>query len=66
MSVGTFLQDQVLGMAWLRELIGRGLSGLGVDLESRLGGSLHFFLYDVVNITVLLPVFILIVSYIQS
>ena len=66
MSVGTFLQDQVLGMAWLRELIGRGLSGLGVDLESRLGGSLHFFLYDVVKIMVLLTVLILIVSYIQS
>lgn len=66
MSIGTFLQDQVLGMAWLKELIGRGLSALGVDLESRLGGSLHFFLYDMVKIMVLLTVLILIVSYIQS
>ena len=66
MSIGTFLQDQVLGMAWLKELIGRGLSALGVDLESRLGGSLHFFLYDIVKIMVLLTVLILIVSYIQS
>lgn len=66
MSIGTFLQDQVLGMAWLKELIGRGLSALGVDLESRLGGSIHFFLYDMVKIMVLLTVLILIVSYIQS
>lgn len=66
MSIGTFLQDQVLGMAWLKELIGRGLSALGVDLESRLGGSLHFFLYDMVKIMVLLTILILIVSYIQS
>lgn len=66
MGVWDFVQEQVLGMKWLSGLIGGGLSQLGVDVESRLGGSLHFFLYDVVKITVLLCVLIFVISYIQS
>lgn len=66
MGVWDFVQEQVLGMKWLSGLIGGGLSRLGVDVESRLGGSLHFFLYDVVKITVLLCVLIFVISYIQS
>lgn len=61
-----FIQSQLLGMKWLDELIGVGLSGLGLDIGSRIGGSVNFFLYDVVKITVLLCVLIFGISYIQS
>lgn len=65
-STWLFIQDQVLGMKWLNTVIGNGLSALGLDTTSRLGGSIQFFLYDVVKITVLLCVLIFIISYIQS
>lgn len=66
MGVWTFIQDQVLGMKWLNQLIGMGLSALGLDVEGRVGGSVQFFLYDVVKITILLCVLIFVISYIQS
>ena len=61
-----FIQNQVLGMKWLNELIGRGLAALGLDTADRVGGSIRFFLYDTVKIMVLLGVLILVISYIQS
>lgn len=61
-----FIQNQVLGMKWLERLIGRGLEDLGVDLTTRWGGSLQFFCYDVIKITILLCALIFVVSYIQS
>ncbi|MBC5582293.1 permease [Anaerofilum sp. BX8] len=61
-----FVQDQVLGMKWLSELIGRGLSALGLDTGSRMGGSIQFFLYDTVKITLLLCGLIFFISYLQS
>ena len=66
MGIWTFIQDQVLGMQWLNAAIGRGLEALGLDLSGRLGGSVQFFLYDVLKITVLLCVLIFCISYIQS
>lgn len=39
---------------------------MGVDTTSPIGGSLHFFLYDVIKITVLLCLLIFLVSYLQS
>lgn len=65
-STWLFIQDQVLGMKWLNTVIGNGLSAFGLDTTSRLGGSIQFFLYDVVKITVLLCVLIFVISYIQS
>lgn len=65
-SIWLFIQNQVLGMNWLNNLIANGLSALGLDTASRLGGSLHFFLYDIVKITVLLCFLIFVISYIQS
>lgn len=62
----TFIQDQVLGMKWLNVVIGKGLSILSLDTSSRWGGSVQFFLYDTVKITVLLCVLIFGISYIQS
>lgn len=61
-----FFQNQVLGMKWLKEVIGRLLSVLGLDLGGRIGGSIQFFLYDMIKIMVLLGVLIFIISYIQS
>ena len=65
-SLWLFIQDQVLGMKWLNVLIGDMLSLLGMDTASRLGGSIQFFVYDVVKITVLLCFLIFVISYIQS
>lgn len=61
-----FIQDQVLGMKWLNEVIGRGVSLLGLDTASRWGGSVQFFLYDTLKITALLCVLIFGISYVQS
>ena len=65
-DTGEFLQNQVLKMEWLNSLIGKGLSAVGVDMESRVGGSVQFFLYDVAKITILLCVLIFTISFIQS
>lgn len=65
-SVWNVIQYQILGMAWLSDLVGNGLEVVGIDVTTSLGGSLHFFLYDVVKITVLLCVLIFGISYIQS
>ena len=64
--MGKFITDQILGMKWLNALIGNLLRALEVDTASRIGGSLQFFLYDVIKITVLLCVLIYLISYIQS
>ncbi len=66
MGVWQFIQDQVLGMKWLNELTGKGLSLLGLDVGGRMGGSVQFFLYDVLKITVLLCFLIFVISYLQS
>ena len=49
-----FIQNEVLGMKWLNRVIGSLLSLTGLDIESRIGASIQFFLYDVIKITVLL------------
>lgn len=61
-----FIQNQILGMKWLNELIGKLLAACGLDIDSRIGGSIQFFLYDIVKIMVLLGFLILLISYIQS
>ncbi|MCB7513986.1 MAG: permease [Clostridiales bacterium] len=66
MGVWGFIQDQMLGMKWLNELLGMGLPALGLDVNGRIGGSVQFFIYDVLKITVLLCILIFAVSYIQS
>ncbi|MCI6172730.1 MAG: permease [Clostridiales bacterium] len=64
--MGQFIQNEILGMKWLNRLIGRALSALGADVSGRIGGSVQFFLYDVIKITILLCVLIFLISYIQS
>ena len=65
-SIWIFIQDQVLGMKWMNTVINGGLFALGLDTSSRWGGSIQFFIYDVIKITVLLCVLIFVISYIQS
>ena len=61
-----FIQTQILGMKWLNILIGELLSALGLDIDSRIGSGIHFFIYDVIKITILLCLLIFVISYIQS
>ena len=66
MNIWDFIQNQVLGMKWLNQIIGTLLTKTGVDISSRIGGSIQFFLYDVIKITILLCMLIFLISYIQS
>lgn len=61
-----FVQDEILGMQWLNNIIGRLISILGIDINSKLGGSIQFFIYDVIKITILLCFLVFFISYIQS
>lgn len=61
-----FIQNQILGMQWLNSLLRIFLEFIGVDTASRIGGSLLFFVYDVIKIVVLLCFLIFIISYTQS
>ncbi|MCB5258870.1 MAG: permease [Candidatus Cloacimonetes bacterium] len=65
-AIWDFFQSQLLGMKWLNDLISRGLNLLGFDTTSRWIGSVQFFIYDVIKITLLLCFLIFIISYIQS
>ena len=64
--MGAFIQNELLGMAWLRRLFARGLGALGLDVSAGVGGALLFFLYDCCKILILLCAMIFLVSFIQS
>lgn len=66
LSIGKFIQDQILGMKWINDLIGYVLKLLSVDVTSKWGASIQFFIYDVIKIGVLLCTLIFMISYIQS
>ena len=61
-----FIMQQVLGMKWLSDGVWSLLLSLGADKASPVWGSLHFFLYDTIKITILLVSLIFLISYIQS
>jgi uncharacterized membrane protein YraQ (UPF0718 family) len=62
-----WLNDQLLRMQWLSDLVAYLLHDLaGLDLAGRVGGSLHFFIYDVIKIFILLSVLIFSISWVQS
>ncbi|MGN1090524.1 MAG: permease [Huintestinicola sp.] len=65
-TVWDFFQNEILGMAWLNRLIGLLLDSLGLDTSGRIGGSVRFFIFDMIKIMVLLGILIFIISYIQS
>ena len=64
--MGSWIQNELLGMRWIHRWMGQLLMWLGVDVQTRMGGSIQFFLYDVIKITILLCVLIFLISYIQS
>jgi uncharacterized membrane protein YraQ (UPF0718 family) len=66
MGIWDFIQDEILGMKWLNRLIGSVLNACGLDTSRKIGGSVQFFIYDVIKIMVLLGVLIFLISYIQS
>lgn len=67
MGIFTFFTDQILGMKWLSDLITLFVENLlGLNVASRLGGSIQFFIYDTIKIFLLLSVLIFFISYIQS
>lgn len=67
MIVFHWLNDQLLKMQWLSDAVEYLVQNVfGLDLNSRLGGSIHFYIYDVIKIFILLSVLIFCISYIQS
>ena len=62
----TFFQNQILGMKWLNILVGKILLAFGLDTDGRVGGTLQFFVYDIIKIILLLCSLIFVISYIQS
>lgn len=65
-TIWIFIQDQILGMKWFSSLIGKFLYSIGLDTSKKIGGSVQFFIYDVIKIIFLLCMLIFIISYIQS
>lgn len=65
-TVWYFFQNEILGMAWLKRLVAMLLNSFGLDTSGKIGGSVLFFIYDMIKIMVLLGVLIFIISYIQS
>ena len=61
-----FIQNHILGMKWLNELIGNLISLTGLDLNSKIGSGIQFFIYDTLKISILLMVLIFVISYIQT
>ena len=61
-----FFQNEILGMKWLYALIRHGVAAAGLSVESKIGGAVAFFLFDIIKISVLLCVLIFLISLIQS
>ncbi len=67
MFIFEWLNNQILKMEWLSSLVKLLVEKVfGLDVNERLGGSINFFIYDVIKIFILLSVLIFIISYIQS
>ena len=67
MNIFDFLNNQLLKMEWLSNLVKFLVENvLGLSIADRLGGSLHFFIYDVIKIFILLAFLIFVISYVQS
>jgi hypothetical protein len=67
MFIFEWLNNQVLKMEWLSNIVKFVVEKVfGLNTQEQLGGSIHFFIYDVVKIFILLSVLIFTISYIQS
>ena len=66
-SVFSWLNDQLLKMEWLYRLVQLLVEKVfRLDISSRIGGSLHFFIYDTIKIFILLSILIFGISIVQS
>ena len=66
-QIFTWLNNEILKMTWLSNLIQSFVENVfGLSIKERLGGSVHFFIYDTIKIFILLSVLIFLISYIQS
>lgn len=61
-----WVSDQIFKMVWLNDLAGRLLEFFGISLDSKLGSSLQFFIFDTIKIFILLSVLIFTMGVIQS
>ncbi|HRV33315.1 MAG TPA: permease [Anaerovoracaceae bacterium] len=67
MWIFDWLNRQLLKMEWLYQLVERLVEGVfGLDMTEKVGASVHFFIYDVAKIFILLSALIFGISYIQS
>lgn len=67
MNIFNFFTDQILKMNWLSDLVTLLVENVfNLDVNTKIGGSIHFFLYDTIKIFILLGVLIFFISYIQS
>ncbi|MEH6832761.1 MAG: permease [Sulfitobacter sp.] len=66
-EIFNWLNDQLLRMQWLSDLVTLLVRDVfGIDPTGQIGGSIHFFIYDVIKIFILLGVLIFSISYVQS
>lgn len=62
-----WLNSQFLKMEWLSKLVQLLVQKLfKLDITSKLGASIHFFIYDTLKIFILLSILIFLISFIQS
>ncbi|MBZ2175035.1 permease [Schnuerera sp. xch1] len=67
MNIFNWVNDQLFKMKWLYNLVRILVEEIfNLSLETRIGTSIHFFIYDVIKIFILLSVLIFAISYIQS
>jgi uncharacterized membrane protein YraQ (UPF0718 family) len=67
MNIFSWLNSQLLRMDWLSTLVKLFVENVfSLDASSKLGASVHFFIYDVIKIFILLSVLIFAISWVQS
>ena len=62
----TWISDQLLKMVWLNDLMGKLIERFGLSLDSKIGASLQFFLFDTIKIFILLTILIFVMGYVQT
>ena len=66
-QIFSWINNAFLKMTWLYDLVQALVENVfGLSIKERLGGSVHFFIYDIIKIFILLSVLIFAISYIQS
>lgn len=67
MAIFEWLNNQLLKMEWLSWLVRLLVEDVfGLSMQTAIGASVHFFIYDVIKIFILLAVLIFTVSWVQS